>query len=87
MDGSLRLRDEVTIEAWSEGDVVILSPEPIKPDDRVTLEIPGESPRRLNARVSQSKPEITVDGAIRHRVRLSIESNGVEPVRIGGRES
>jgi hypothetical protein len=84
VDGSLRLRDEVAIEVWGEKEVVVISPEPIRPDERLTLEIPGDSRRRLSVRVSESRPAVADDGVIRHRVRLSIEDRGTHSARDGG---
>jgi len=87
VDASLRLREEVAIERWSDGEVVVLSPEPLKPTERVALEIPGEGRCRLNVRVSESRPAVTGDGAIRYRLVLSIESRGTETAHSGGPES
>jgi hypothetical protein len=84
VDCSLRLRDEVAIEVWGEKEVVVISPEPIRPDERLTLEIPGDSRRRLSVRVSESRPAVADDGVIRHRVRLSIEDRGTHSARDGG---
>jgi len=86
VDGSLRLRDEVTIEVWGEEEVVVISPEPIRPDERLTLEIPGDSRHRLSVRVSESRPAVADDGVIRHRVRLSIEDRGTQSARDGGHQ-
>jgi len=86
VDGSLRLRDEVAIEVWGEEEVVVISPEPIRPDERLTLEIPGDSRLRLSVRVSESRPAVADDGVIRHRVRLSIEDRGTHSARDGGHQ-
>jgi len=82
VEGSLRLRDEVVIEKWGEQEVVVLSPEPIRPEERLTLEIPGNLHLRVNVRVSESRPAVTDDGSIRHRLRLVIEGDAAETVSI-----
>jgi len=82
VEGSLRLRDEVVIEKWGEQEVVVLSPEPIRPEERLTLEIPGGLHLRVNVRVSESRPAVTDDGSIRHRLRLVIEGDAAETVSI-----
>ncbi len=86
IDASLRLREEVAIERWDNGEVVVLSPEPLRPEERVTLEIPGDARRRTSARVSESRPAVVGDGAIRHRVVLSIEGRGTKVGHRGGQE-
>ena len=80
VDGSLRVREEVTIEHWSEEEVVVLSPEPCPAEERLSLEVPGNLRHRVNVRVSESRPAITDDGSIRHRLRLVIEGDATETV-------
>jgi len=87
VDASLRLREEVAIERLDDREVVVLSPEPLKPQERATLEIPGDNRRRMAVKVAESRPAVTGDGAIRHRVVLAIEGRGTDPVAIGGPES
>jgi hypothetical protein len=85
VDGSLRVREEVAIEAWDEDEVVILSPEPCRPDERLTLEVPGDAQRRLAVRVSECRPAVAGDdGAIRHRLRLQIERHAAGLAKAGG---
>ena len=86
IDGSLRLSEEVAVVRWDEEEVVVLSPEPLRPRERVTLEIPGDVRRRTSARVSESRPEVAGDGAIRHRVVLSIDGRGTDTRHIGGEQ-
>jgi hypothetical protein len=86
IDANLRLREEVAIEQWGSQEVVVLSPEPLKPAERVTLEIPGDARRRANARVSESRPSVAGDGVIRHRVVLQIEGGGADLNRQGRHE-
>jgi hypothetical protein len=74
----------VAIEEWDEGQVVVLSPEPFKADEQVTLEIPGDPKRRTTARVSESKPAIVGDGVIRHRVVLKTDDGEVTGGNRGG---
>ena len=86
VNASLRLREEVAIERWDEREVVVLSPEPLRAEERVTLEIPGDARRRTGARVSESRPAIVGDGVIRHRVVLLIEDRGTDVSQSGGQE-
>ena len=86
VEGSLRVREDVAIEELTDGEVVILSPEPFRPDERLTLEIPGDSRRRLSVRVRESRPAVVADGPVRHRLRLSIEHHGENPTESGERE-
>jgi len=80
VDGSLRVREEVAIEHWSEEEIVVLSPEPCRAEERLTLEIPGNLRLRVDVRVSESRPAVTDDGSIRHRLRLVIEGDATETV-------
>ena len=86
VEGHLRVREEVAIEEWNDSEVVILSPEPGRTDEHLTLEIPGGNRRRLNVRVRESRPAVVADGAIRHRLKLSIEHPGPDESQRGGHE-
>jgi hypothetical protein len=86
IDGQLRVREEVAIEQLNDAEVVILSPEPCRTDERLTLEIPGGSRRRLNVRVCESRPAVVADGAIRHRLTLSFDRHGPNGTQHGGHE-
>ena len=77
------MRDEVAIEERNEHDMVILSPEPCRVGERVTLEIPDDVPRGVNGKVAECRPSVAGDGAIRHRIRLSIERHGGDVVQTG----
>lgn len=85
MEGQLRVREEVAIEEWSDGEIVILSSEPCRSGERLTLELPGDFRHRLNVRVRESRAAIVADGAARHRLRLVIEHQGGADVSRGGR--
>jgi hypothetical protein len=87
VDGRLRVREEVAIEQLDENEVVILSPEPCRSNEDLTLEIPGDSRRRLNVRVQESRPAVVADGAIRHRLRLSIQHHRPDGPQHGRHES
>jgi hypothetical protein len=87
VDASLRLREEVAIERWGDGEVIVLSPEPLKPEERLALEIPGGTRSRLNVKVSESRAAVSDDGAIRYRLVLSIEAPGPGIAHSGGPES
>jgi len=81
VDGNLHLRDEVSIETWGDEEVVVLSPEPQKPGDRLSLEVPGRSRHRTHVRVLESRPAVAGDGVLRHRLTLAIEGRpGNSPV-------
>ena len=86
IEGNLRVREEVAIEEWTENEMVILSPEPCRADERLTLEIPGDSRRRLSVKVRESRPAVVADGPVRHRLRLSIEHHAENAPSSGGRE-
>jgi hypothetical protein len=70
IDGNVRVREEVTVQALTGREIVVLSPEACRPDEHVSLEIHGSGHRRVNARVAESRPVVTADGAIRYRLRL-----------------
>ena len=70
IEGSVRVRDEVTIESLDGPEIVVVAAEACRPDELVGLEIPGSGPHRVRATVAESRPVVTEDGAIRHRVRL-----------------
>jgi hypothetical protein len=84
--GSLQLRDEVSIERWGEREVVVLSPEPVKPEERLTLEVPGQSRHRVHVRVLESRPALTDGNVIRHRLRLAIEGQTGHVTQDGAEE-
>lgn len=86
VDGNLRVREEVAIEEWSEGEFVILSPEPCRTNERLILEISGSVRKRINVRVRESRPAVVADGPIRHRLRVSIEDQGPDVKKPEGRE-
>lgn len=86
VEASLRLREEVTIEQWDGQEVVVLSPDPVKPEERVTLEIPGQPHHRTHLRVLESRLAVTDDSAIRHRLRLAVEEHGAYTAHNGEHE-
>ena len=73
LEGSVHIREDVSIERWQENELVVLSPEPGRPQERLELEFPGRSRRRLRATVVESRPAMAEDGVIRHRLRLIVE--------------
>jgi hypothetical protein len=84
--GNLQLRDEVSIERWGEQEVVVLSPEPVKPEERLTLEVPGHSRHRVHVRVLESRPSLTDGNVIRHRLRLAVEGQAGHATHGGAEE-
>jgi len=77
VEGNLRVREEVAIESLTEHEAVILSSEPCRASERLTLEVPGPVHRRLSVLVEECRPAVAGDGAIRHRCRMTI--NGHKP--------
>ena len=75
-DGHLRVREEVVIEQWEGHEVEVLTSSPCHPAERLTLEMPGKSNGGVEVTVMESRPFVTADGAIRYRVRLSIDPTG-----------
>jgi hypothetical protein len=74
IDATVRVCEEVDIEAWDEREMVILSHQPCRVDERFAIEVPGDARARMHVRVSECGSAVTDDGALRHRVRLLIES-------------
>lgn len=73
IDGSMRVREEVAIESWDDRQVVVLSSTPSRPEDMLTLELPGVDPRHVVVKVAQSKPIVAPDGSLRHRLLLAVQ--------------
>jgi hypothetical protein len=73
MGGTLRLREEVAIERWDAGEIVVLSTAASRPDERLTLELPAGRPRKVEVNVLESRPVVAPDGSLRHRIRLAVE--------------
>jgi hypothetical protein len=86
IDGSLRLREEVTIEELGEREAVVLSPQPCRLEERMMLEVPGPPRRRIAVRVSECRPTVLADGVIRHRLRLASEHHNSLGQQGGGSE-
>jgi hypothetical protein len=80
LEGSLRVREEVTIETWEGNEVSVLSTVPVPPAQHLTLELPGHEGGRVQATVQESRPIVTMEGAIRHRLLLAIDAaTAIEP--------
>jgi hypothetical protein len=71
--GSLRVREEVAIESWNDHQIVVVGSTPSRPDDTLTLELPGPGPRHVTVTVAESKPIVASDGSLRHRLRLAVQ--------------
>ena len=84
VDGSLRICDEVVVEALDEREALVLSSEPCRPDERLMLEVPGPPRQRVSVRVTESRPAVVADGIIRHRLRLMVEPQPAEREAGGG---
>jgi len=72
LTGSLRVREEISVERWDEGELEILAATPCRPGERLMLEVAGNGRRSLHVTVRESHPVVGGDGAIRHRVILSV---------------
>lgn len=75
ISGSLRVREEVTIESRNNRQIVVLSSAPSRPHDGLTLELPGADPRHLRVTVAESKPVVAPDGSLRHRLLLDVQAD------------
>jgi hypothetical protein len=82
LEGSVLVREEVSIEQWSGNELIVLSPEPCRPRERLRIEFPDRSRRRCRALVVESRPLMADDGVIRHRLKLTLESESAEVVRV-----
>jgi hypothetical protein len=80
INGSLRVRDNIVVEEWNDCEMVVLSDEPCRVGERVTVEIPDGARRNVIGCVSVCRPAIDGDGAMRHRIGLVIE----RPSELGG---
>ena len=78
IEGIVQIREDITVEQWNDREVVVLSPEPCRIQERLRLEVPGRFPRRIDATVLESRPVVVDDSVIRHRLRLAIDSNETE---------
>jgi hypothetical protein len=85
-EGSLHVREDVVVEQWEGDELVVLAPEPFKPQERVTLEFPGAARRRAHVCVLESRPAVLADGAIRHRLRLAVETRAAQAAKSGATE-
>jgi hypothetical protein len=74
VEGSFRVREEVAIESRNERQIVVLSSTPSRPDDTLTLELPGVGPGQVRVRVAESKPVVAPDGSLRHRLLLDVRA-------------
>lgn len=74
-EGTLRLRGDVLIERHDEAqnEVWVLSTAPAHREERLRLDVPGESGKggSLTVRVVESSPVLT-DGVVRHRLKLAV---------------
>lgn len=73
IEGTVQIREEVAVERLGDGEVVVLSPDPCRLKERLHIEFPGTSRRRIRARVVECRPTVVDDGMIRYRLRLKVE--------------
>jgi hypothetical protein len=76
LDGHLRVREDVSIERWTDREVIVESTVPVRTDETLTLEVPGPAPRQFQVRLAESHVMVQPDGALRHRLRLVIQRDG-----------
>ena len=82
VEGTIRVRDEVTVESLNEREIVVLSPEACRPGENVSLEVPGSGRNGVNATVADSRPMVADDGAICYRLTLLPGKSQVEAVAV-----
>ncbi len=75
MDGTLRVREEVVIERWDDTEIVVLCSAPSRAAEKLRLEVAGGPPRQLDVSVLESRPVVSSDGSLRHRLRLAVRSD------------
>ena len=80
IEGTVQIREDIAVERWNDDEIVVLSPEPCRVQERLRLEF-GGAPRRIDARVLESRPAVVDDGLIRHRLRLAIERKEPESAK------
>ena len=84
VEGQVLVRSPVTIESREEREIVLLCVEACRPDEVVSVEIPGSQSRSLGARVAESRPVVMEDGAILHRVRLVTSGTRARAAGVAG---
>ena len=73
-EGSLRVPDDVIVERWSDSEIWVVSTNPARVDEVMTLDVTGAgSQTTMNVRVVESAP-VLLNGVMRHALRLSILS-------------
>jgi hypothetical protein len=77
LDGTLRLREEVAIERWGDGEVEVMAAVPCRPGEKLVLEVTGNGHKPQHLVVRESRPFVAADGAIRHRILLAIDPGAV----------
>jgi hypothetical protein len=77
VDGSLRIREDVLIERWGDGEVEAVSTVPCKPNEELTLEVSDDDVDPVTVTVRDSRPIVTADDSVRYRLRLSFEQPAV----------
>jgi hypothetical protein len=78
-EGTLHLHEEVAIERRADGELVIISPEPVAEGETITIDIPlSDSVESLTARVVHADP-VLVEGVLRHRLGLEVVAPDGEP--------
>lgn len=73
VDGTLDVREEVAIERWGDDEVEVISLVPCRPDEQLSLELPGDSDGLITVTVVESRAVVAADGSIRYRLRMSFE--------------
>jgi hypothetical protein len=76
VDASLRVREEVSIESWSRGEIEAISTTPCPTNEAVTLELAGDGGDRVSVAVRECRPFVTDGGLLRYRLRMTL----VQPV-------
>jgi hypothetical protein len=87
LEGSLRVREEVAIEHWGLDEIELDSAVPCGAGEELVLEVPGNGVGQFLVTVLDSRPFVSEEGAIRHRVRMRIRRESPSAEGKGPRQS
>jgi hypothetical protein len=74
MDGSLNVREEVSIERWAEGEIEVVSIVPYRVNEQLALELPGDGDGHFNVTVREVRPVVVAGGSIQYLLRVSVDT-------------
>lgn len=73
MDGRLQTREDIVIENWGDQEVTVVSAISYRPEEELTLELPGDRLTQLAVTVRDTRPTTGPDGSVRFRLRLAFD--------------